>query len=366
MKITIYRQPSILHEAVELVHAFVNQTPPEQLAVQGPCSIPAEEILRIRDLACAGLDPESEELQFFFRSFPFDDTREGRLSIARNMVYAWAETFYPDANEMADFLLRYWKKYRGSLRVKSVHLYGVCVSPDEQGAFHNLTKDVSRLPIPTTQQMQLVETMSYYEFYLQRLLTLLRPVMEKLPALLLPWVQRAVPLLQRWEQFFSDEHNFREYFLQRSAVDSEPPQEMRLYPRCFWPHVSYVFPSNSFQILNIHLAMGREPGLQDLREEKISLENRDYQILRQLASADRMNMLMAMMDTPMTAMEVSRKLELHPSSVFRDISGMGNSHLLVQEIKGGKSTYRTNYVLLEKLFQNILRMLEGARGQNKT
>lgn len=364
MNIVVCKQPSILHEAVELVHAYVNRIPTEQLVIQGPGSIPVEEASRIRDLACAELEPGNEELQFFFESFPFDDSREGQLSIARCMVYAWADEIYPDADKMAEALVSYWRQHQGKLRIKSVHLYGVCVYPDEEGQFHNLTKDITKLPIAPTQQMKLVEVLSSYSFYLGRLLTLLRPVLQKLPALLLPWVQRAVPIMQQWVQFFSDQQNFREFFLQRSAVDSELPQQMRLYPRCFWPHISYVFPSNSFQVLNIHLAIGREPGLQDIREEKISLENRDYQILRQLASTDRMSMLMAMMDTPMTAMEVSRKLDLHPSSVFRDIGAMGNSHLLIQEIKGGKSTYRTNFALLEKLFQKILRMLDNARGTN--
>lgn len=365
MKMTVCGQPSILHEAVELVHAFVNRIPTEQLTVQGPCSIPPEEILRIRDVACQGLNPEDEELQFFFRGHAFEDTREGQLSIARNMVYAWAQEVFPDADEMADFLLRYWQTHRGTLRIRSTHMYGLYMVPDEQGRFRDLTGEISKQPLPTMLQMQLVETMSSYELYLPRLLRLLRPVIGRLPALLLPWIQRSVPLLQQWVQFFSEEKNFREFFLERSAVDSELPQEMRLYPRCFWPHISYVFPSDSFQILNVHLAIGREPGFQEPREGVISLENRDYQVLRQLASADRMNMLIAMMGSPMTAMEVSRKLGLHPSSVFRDISSMGNSHLLIQEIKGGKSTYRTNYVLLEKLFQKILRRLEGTRGAGK-
>ncbi len=361
IKITTCYQPSILHEAVELVHAFVNDIPVEQLCVPGPYSIPQEEILRIRDVACEGLDREGEEIQFFFHSFPFEDAKGGRLSIARSMVYAWAEEIYSDADSMGEFLVDYWQKNRGSLRIKGVHLYGLTVVPDEEGHFHNLTKDVFKLPIAAMHQMQLVEAMSHYEYYLQRLMTLLRPVIEKLPVLLLPWVQKAAPLLQQWGRFFSDEKNFREFFLQRSAVDSELPCQMRLYLRCFWPHISYAFPSHSFQVLSIHLAMGQEPGLQELREEKLNIETSDCQILRQLASPDRMSMLVAMMDNPMAAMEVARKLDLHPSSVFRDISSMGNSHLLIQEIKGGKSTYRTNYALLQKLFDKILSMLEYAK-----
>lgn len=361
MKITISGQPSILHEAVELVHAFANRLPTDQLTVPGPCSIPPEEIARIRDLACAGLNPEDEELQFFFRGHPFEDNRDGQFSLARNMVYAWAHEVCSDADEMAHSLLRYWKNHRGTLRVRRVHTYGLYMVPDEQGRFQDLTGEISKLPLPGMLQMQLVETISSYELYLPRLMNLLRPVIERLKTLLLPWIQRCIPLLHRWVQFFSAEENFRKFFLERSAVDSELPIEMRLCPRYFWPHVAYVFPSESYQLLNVHLAAGREPGFQEIREEESALENRDYLILRQLSSADRMSMLIAMMDCPMTAMEVSRKLDLHPSSVFRDISAMGNSHLLIQEIKGGKSTYRTNYTLLEKLFQKILHRLESTR-----
>ncbi|MBE6945824.1 MAG: hypothetical protein E7459_07030 [Ruminococcaceae bacterium] len=361
MKITVSGQPSILHEAVELVHAFVNQLPTEQLTVPGPCSIPPEEIVRIRDLACSGLNPADEELQFFFHGHPFEDNRDGQFSLARNMVYAWAQEVCSDADEMANFLLHYWKTHRGTLRVRSVHTYGLYMVPDEQGRFQDLTGEISKLPLSCILQMQLIETISSYELYLPRLMSLIRPVIARLKTLLSPWIQQCTPLLQRWVQFFSEEENFRKFFLERSAVDSELPAEMRLCPRCFWPHVAYVFPSESYQLLNVHLAAGREPGFQEPREEEIALENRDYLILRQLSSADRMSMLIAMMDCPMTAMEVSRKLDLHPSSVFRDISAMGNSHLLVQEIKSGKSTYRTNYTLLEKLFRKILCRLENTR-----
>lgn len=357
MKITAYPQPSILHEAVELVHALVNQTPVEQLGRKFPCGVPAEELQRIRENACEGLEPDSEEMQFFFRGVPFEDKKEGLSSIARNMVYAWAEEIYGDADEMADYLLRYWRRHRGTLRIRNVDLYGVSVYHDEQGKFHNLTKELSKLPLPAAYQMQLVETMSYYEFYLQRLLNLLRPVLDRLPALLLPLVQRAAPLLQQWESFFAIESNFREFFIERVAVDFKMPRELRLYLRYFQPCTGWIFFADSFQTFNVHLGIGLESGIAQVQKSTASLETCDYMALRQMANADRMSMLLTMMDNSMTAQEVARKLELHPSSVFRDLNSMSNSKLLIKEVSGGKSTYRTNYPFFEELFRNILQIL---------
>lgn len=360
MRITVYRQPSILHEAVELVHAFVNQTPIEQLSGQSPWGISKEEIQRIMSIACQGIDPADEEVQFFFRGVPFEDKKDGLASIARNMVYAWAEEIHGDADEMAAYLLEYWRRYRGTLRIRNADLYGVSVYHDERGAFHDLTREVAKLSLPQSYQIQLVETMSCYDFYLHRLMGLLRPVLERLPSLLSPVIQRTAPLLGQWERFFADSDNFREFFLQVVAVDSRLPQELRLYLRYFQPHTGWVFFDEAYRVFNVHLGISQERSIIQSRQAPRPLEGCDHLILRQLASADRMNMLTVMMDAPMTAQEVSRKLELHPSSVFRDLNTMSNLRLLIKEVSGGKSTYRTNYPLLQELFGTILQTLSSS------
>lgn len=363
MKITLYRQPSILHEAVELVHAYVNKTPTEQLCGKSLTGITGDELQNILSLACRDINREDSEIQFFFRGVPFEDKKDGLASIARNMVYAWAEEIHHDAHDMAACLLEYWKKYRGTLRIRDIDLYAVSVCHDEQGRFHDLTQEVTKLSLPRNYQMRLVETMSCYDFYLQRLMTLLQPVLAVLPGLLMPIVQRNAQLLEQWGQFFSDIPNFQAFCLQVVAVDSRMPQELRLYLRYFQPHTGWLFFDEHCRVFNVHLGINQERSIVQSRQALRPLESCDHLILRQLSSADRMNMLTALVDTPMTAQEVARKLELHPSSVFRDLNAMSNLRLLIKEVSGGKSTYRTNYPLLQELFDTILQTIRHSAPQ---
>ncbi len=360
MKITLYRQPSILHEAVELVHAYVNKTPIGQLCGNSLPGITGDELQNILSIACQGINREDQEIQFFFRGIPFEDKKDGLASIARNMVYAWAEEIHHDAHDTANCLLEYWKKYRGTLRIRDIDLYAVSVYHDNHGRFHDLAQEVAKLSLPRNYQMRLVETMSCYDFYLQRLMTLLQPVLAVLPGLLAPIVQRNVRLLEQWEQFFADSPNFQAFCLQVVAVDSRTPQELRLYLRYFQPHTGWLFFDEQYRIFNLHLGISQERSIIQSRQTLRPLESCDRLIFRQLSSEDRMKMLIAMMDTPMTAQEVARKLELHPSSVFRDLSTMSNLRLLIKEVSGGKSTYRTNYPLLQELFDTVLQTIGNA------
>lgn len=81
MEFQVYRKPCMLLETVELVYSYVNQVPAEQLTESGEYCIPAREIPSIREAVCGPLDLENEELQFYFKVYPW---------MERNNIYpAW-------------------------------------------------------------------------------------------------------------------------------------------------------------------------------------------------------------------------------------------------------------------------------------
>lgn len=361
MKITVHRQPCLLQEATELVHAFVNQTPVEQLAGNGEFCIPLDEILRIREEACDGLNPDNEELQFFFHGIPFEDKSDGLASIARCMVYSMTDDIIPDVDSTVELMLRSWSKHRSGTRINNISLYGIGFDSGESGEFHSLAKEMAKLPVPVPFQLQLVEAFSNYEHYLHRLVELLRPVTVKLQVLLEPWVSHAMPLVRQWEEYFSSEENIREFFMRNVAFPEITSTELNFALHYLQPKIGFVCFASFYGAANILMGVGQAVGLGDTKAAKESLENCDYMVLRQLANSDRMSMLLAMMAAPMTAQELSRKLELHSGSVFRDLNSMSNSNLLIKEVIGGKQTYRTNYTMLQKLFQKILQSLDKER-----
>lgn len=361
MKLTIHYRPCLLQEATELVHGYVNQIPVEQLAGQGPYCIPVEEIIRIRTIACEGLDPESEAMQFFFHGIHFEDKSDGLLTVARCMVYSLMEDLIPDVDTAVKMMLRVWPKYRKSARINNVSVYGMGFSGDEPESFRSLSKEIAKLPLPVSFQLQLVEAFSNYEAYLGKLMDILKPVAEKLESLLEPWVQRAQPLLRQWEEYLSTEDNVRDFFMRKTAIPELTSTELTFALHYMKSDLGLVMFADFCGPANILVGVGQSVGLLDGDTHRPVLENCDYLVLRQIANPDRVAMLLAMMDSPMTAQELAHKLDLHPGSVFRDLNSMSNSNLLLREVLGGKNTYRTNYSLLEKLFQKILQMFGTAR-----
>lgn len=362
MKITIHRRPCLLQEATELVHAFVNQIPVEQMTGQGPYCIPMEEAVRIRREACQGLDPDSEALQFFFRGIPFEDKSSGLLSVARCMVYSLTEELIPDAEATVQMLLKIWPNYRRNAHINNISVYGIGFSDGESGGFHSLAKEITKLPVPAAFQMQLVEAFSDYEHSLRELAALLQPVIDKLAILLEPWVLKAQPLADQWEEYFSSEEHVRDFFMQKIAIPDLGAAELTFALHYLKSDLGLAhYSTEPASRVNLLLGVGLEVAPVDSRASKQSMQNCDYLILRQLANADRMSMLLAMMAAPMTAQEITRKLSLHPGSVFRDLNNMSNSNLLIRESLGSKETYRTNHVLIERLLQKILNLFDSAK-----
>lgn len=67
MEVQIYREPCWLLEAAELVYGLVNRIPAGKLTVPGQYCIPPDELRKIQEEACAGLDLEDELLRLYFR-----------------------------------------------------------------------------------------------------------------------------------------------------------------------------------------------------------------------------------------------------------------------------------------------------------
>ena len=78
MEFQVHRKPCILLETVELVYSYVNQIPAEELTENAEYCIPAREVSAIRDAVCSSLDPDNEELQFYFKGVPVAGTHRHR------------------------------------------------------------------------------------------------------------------------------------------------------------------------------------------------------------------------------------------------------------------------------------------------
>ncbi|MFR0734966.1 MAG: hypothetical protein ACLSHU_13105 [Oscillospiraceae bacterium] len=94
----------------------------------------------------------------------------------------------------------------------------------------------------------------------------------------------------------------------------------------------------------------------DGKRESTNFEPCEFQALRLLGSEARMRMLWAMLDRPMSARELSQRLELHLGGVCRDISNLFHSRLITTEQVNGRNRYRTNQESLCILAKHLTQM----------
>jgi len=355
MKVSVYREPCILVEATELVYAWVNQLPMEHPATDQGFYIPTEEVLRIRDGICQFLNPEDTEVQFFFRSIPFGGESGQRTCIARCLVYNTLELGHPDPDDMAKALAKAWdREMQEPISISGIDQYSVSFATGNPGEFLPLSREFAKLPLPTTYQLQLLDVFSHYQTYIQRLADLLRPAASRLSELLQPWVMKAQSRLNQWEEYLSED-NVEEFFFQSYHMKVKAPDEIELALHYFLPRSGMLHVAYSGRIARMLLGIAMEVGVKEQKKEELS--EREYSALRLIANPDRVAMLQAMMHEPMSGQELIQKWGLNSGSVFRDLNSMCNADLLIREIGKGKSIYRTNYPLVQSLFQRTLRII---------
>ena len=99
MEVQITNEPCMLLETVELLYAFVNEMPVEDLTAPGTYTIPPVELQSILRTATEGLSRQDPALQFFFLQEPIQNEAGERTCLAKCMAY----------NSM-DFSCRCWRR----------------------------------------------------------------------------------------------------------------------------------------------------------------------------------------------------------------------------------------------------------------
>lgn len=256
---------------------------------------------------------------------------------------------------MAQALSHAWaEELKEPLTTTGMDQYSIGFAHGSAGEFLPLSWEFDKLPLPTAHQLQLLDVFSHYDWYLQRLVRLLRPVAPNLEELLQPWVFRSQELLKQWEEYLSED-NVEEFFFRGYHMRVDTPDEVEialhyLLPRSGMLHVAYTG-----SIARLLLGTAMDIGVKPQKKEELS--GQEYSALRLIANPDRVAMLQAMMIEPTSGQELIQKLGLNSGSAFRDLNSMCNANMLIREIGKGKSFYRTNYPPLHSLFHRVLRIV---------
>ena len=354
MEFQVHRKPCILLETVELVYSYVNQIPAEELTENAEYCIPAREISAIRDTVCGSLDPDNEELQFYFKGVPVDGKDRHLSCLACCMIYSTMDFSCTDIDSAVNSLKRGWFLTDRPFRISGINGISLNLTSAE-GEYTTLAWEIGRLPVPQSYQLQLVEVFSAFRWHLDRLMTILRPAAQRLEPLLAPWVEQAIPRAEEWERYLQ-EPAAMQTMLQKTGLKEPEIRRLEIALRYFFPFGGPGEFQHPVAHLCLHLGVGIPPG-QDAPETPDRLRDWEFTALRLMVHPDRARMLRAMTDHPMSVQDLSQSLGLNPGSVFRDLNNMNNAGLLTQEVISNRIHYRTDSAAVERLTKHLMRYL---------
>ena len=206
MNVQIMSTPCYLLETVELIYAFVNGVPAEELTGPGSYCIPVREVQRIMDTACAGLALQNPTLQFFFQKEALADDSGDFTCIARNIAYFVSTFSCKTISSAFDLLRKSW------LTILQEHSYPASIGrytfdcgwqDESESESTNLELRVNQLLISPDYRKKLLSVLKNFDYYTQLLEELIAPVERRLELLMVPWVKHSEPLRQNWYAYLT-------------------------------------------------------------------------------------------------------------------------------------------------------------------
>ncbi len=355
MEFFVNPRPCLLLEAAELVYARVNNIPAEELTCDAPYAIPAEEIRRIMEQVCGGLELASEEVQFYFHGVPVVNYEQRLSCVSHVLLYFNMILELEDPEAMVQELKKQWQELERPFKITNFS-GGYSFAYADTESYTNLAREIRKLPVPESYQFELIDALSSFEYHVDRLCQLLKPLCLRLQPLLEPWVAAAAPRRVQWEAFLASADAVA--VLQKSCdVSNILFNQVRVTLRYFSPGGGpgyYLFDTG---VICYHLGVSSLPGVSS-RAKRQTLDKGDFGAIRLLSTPDRYAVFHALWKRKKTIQELSNELGVNPGTIFRMVNNMYNVGLLNVDVEAGRNYYIVNRQRLESLGQKLLRSLE--------
>lgn len=357
MEILVTAKPHMLLETVELMYAYMNHTPPEQLAGDGPYSLPVSAVQEMLDVACDGLSREDEMLQFFFDRYILSDEPRRDTCIARNLVYNLGYVGQNSISADCERLRRVWTKdicnHNSIVAVGDYCLHWVA---ETEGPVVPVVEGLDSLAVDASYIRKLHALFADYDRSVARLEALITPVAEKLQPLLKPWAQRAQVLAETRQAKLQNRAYWKKLM---GAIQINFEEDVRtcwIQNRYLQPQVG---PGNLYLVTNeVFIHMGVE--VEQKREQELAcrqtIQHWELEALRLLGSDSRLKMLRVMLEKPLSTRELAQTLDMNLGTVARDIRSMYDARLLTVETENNRVFYRTNVETMELLGKHIAQL----------
>ena len=242
MEVFVTNQPYMLYETVELLRAFVNETDPEELTMEGEFCLAPQEVRDVMAAACQGVDPEDKWVRHFFLEYPILDDSDQSTCLASCIAYSIFNISMKETTleQQLAFVVNQWNVYRRTgYHISAVDRFGIDIDlmPTQEPV--RLSDELKRLPLSSDFYFLVHEAFSDLDFSAAQLLRVIRPVAERLLALLRPYVRRAAALAERWSHFFQNREMLYELLRSRAGVVEEDFID-RVYLVLRYLHSRYV------------------------------------------------------------------------------------------------------------------------------
>lgn len=357
MEILVTAKPHMLLETVELMYAYMNHTPPEELAGSGTYSLPVSAVQEMLDVACDGLSREDEMLRFFFDRYILSNEPRRDTCIARNLVYNLGYVGQGSIAKDCDRLRRIWTNdicaHNSIVAVGDYCLHWVA---ETEGPVIPVVEGLDGLAVDASYIRKLHALFVDYDRSVALLEALVTPVAEKLEPLLQPWAQRAEELAEERQTKLQDRTYWKKLMGVIQINFEEDVHTCWIQNRYLQPKVG---PGNLYLVSNevfIHMGVEaeQERELDSVRRETI--QHWELEALRLLGSDSRLKMLRVMLEKPLSTRELAQTLEMNLGTVARDIRSMYDARLLIVETENNRVFYRTNIQTMELLGKHIAQL----------
>ncbi|MGM9640038.1 MAG: hypothetical protein ACI3V3_01565 [Faecousia sp.] len=354
MEFIVYDKPCLLLETAELVHAFLNNVPAQSLTLDGPYCIPADKVAEIQNEVTKDLNPEDEELQYYFKGVSFDGGEERLSFLASMLLYFQVPVAHSEVDAALEYLHFMWSELDKPFSISGVSPFTLSVSKATQ--YTNLSKEICKLPIPHSYQIHLIEAFSGFDWHLERIGNILRPLAERLKPLLEPWVENAAPLRDQWRTF-GKTPEAADFILKRAKFNNRNIDKLHIALRYFSLQTSPGISIEEMESLSFHMSLAVLPG-QPPRRVKSSMRPDDYNVLRLLSSPDRFAVYRAVRKEPKSMQDLTVELNLNPGTVFRIVNSLYNANLLNLQVISGRNCYTANIANAERVTEHMFRCLK--------
>lgn len=349
VEIKVSAKPHLLLETIELLYAYVNRIPVEELATRGEYSPPQEAVQKIMDVACADISRDDPAMQYYFGRYTPPE-ENWSTCMARSLACNGLEISRGTVAEDCQFLREDNREHmKVNWRITGLRQYGLSFLESDNSSFISAAEDIAKLQLAPEYTQKLLEQFSDYDHSIACLEELVTPVAEKLTVLLEPWVERTWELARAWQNYL-EQPGAGERFLQRCGCrDNVVLERIHMQLRYFLPVEGFGMRSLDNTYCCVHMAVSTPlEGLQ-----QASIRPWEVEALRLLGNTNRLRILQTLLDTPMSAREVAQELQMNLGGVCRDINNLYEVGLLYIESDKHRRRYRTNGERLQLLAHHI-------------